>query len=383
LGAVAAFGAPVTAAHRLEPLGFEAIAGFRGDDLVAAFRTFRASCRAIVAEAPELRGGKPASAALRALCADALAARVDDNAEAARFFESRFSPHRIVVSDAQGVEQRGFLTGYYEPIVEASRTRAPDFPTPVLSRPDDLVTLDPGDAQGALAGLAAARRTPDGALEPYPDRAAIETGALKEKAPPVAWLRDPVERFLIQVQGSARLRFPDGSAARLTYAGRNGLPYTSIGKILVEEGHVPAERMSLATLKQWLRDHGQDDGSEGARVMRRNRSFVFFRLDSVTEPATGPIGAAGVALTPLRSIAVDRAHWSYGLPFWIAADIPWRGPTPTPFGRLMIAQDTGTAIIGPARADLFFGSGDEAGARAGDIRHAGDVIVLLPREATP
>lgn len=379
MGAVVTFGAPAIAAHRLEPVGFDAIAGFRDDDLLAAFATFRASCEAIVAQTPELRRGKPASAGLRALCSEALATRLDDNAAAARFFEARFAPHRIIASTTEGVETRGFLTGYYEPIVEASRVRTREFPTPVLPRPDDLVTLDPGEGQGALTGLGGARRTPDGALEPYSDREAIEKGALADKAPPVAWLRDPVERFIIQVQGSARLRFADGGGARLTYSGRNGLPYTSIGKILVEEGHMLAERMSLAALKRWLREHGQEEGSEGAALMRRNKSFVFFRLDALTDPARGPVGAAGLPLTPLRSIAVDRALWSYGLPFWIAAEIPWRGPTPSLFSRLMIAQDTGSAIVGPARADLFFGSGDEAGARAGDIRHAGDFIVLLPR----
>ena len=137
--------------------------------------------------------------------------------------------------------------------------------------------------------------------------------------------------------------------------------------------------VSLAALKQWVRDHGQDEGAEGLALMRRNRSFVFFALGLVDGAGKGPIGAAGVPLAPLRSIAVDRSLWSYGLPFWISADLPWRGAEKSAFQRLMIAQDTGSAILGPARADLFFGSGDEAGARAGDIRHPGEMIVLLPR----
>jgi len=378
VNAVVSFGAPVSAAHRLEPAEFGVIAGFQDDDLLAAFRVFRASCAAIADDKPELRRGKAASAALRRVAQAALGARVNDRADAELFFRTHFAPHRIVPRDAQGQAQRGFLTGYYEPIVAASTVRTDDFRTPILSRPADLLTLDPDQSQGALAGLAAARRKSDGGLEPYPDRAAIEDGALDGKVRAIAWVRDPIERFLIQVQGSARLQWTNGDSARLTYDGRNGQPYTSIGRILVEDGHIPAAHMSLAALKQWVRAHGQDDGAAGARLMRRNRSFVFFRLDPLGDPMLGPIGAAGLPLTPLRSIAVDRTLWSYGLPFWIEADIPWRSGAVSKFRSLMLAQDTGSAIVGPARADLFFGSGDEAGARAGDIRHAGDVIVLLP-----
>jgi len=180
------------------------------------------------------------------------------------------------------------------------------------------------------------------------------------------------------VQGSARVRLADGSLLRLAYAGRNGHPYTSIGRILIDTGEIAEADMSLATLKQWIRAHGQNPGDAGALLMHRNKSYVFFSLHEECEPARGPIGGQGISLTALRSIAVDRAIWTYGLPFWIAADLPWRGSSPSPFRRLMIAQDTGSAITGPARADIFFGSGDDAGARAGDIRHAGDVVVFLP-----
>ena len=379
MAAIASFGAPVAAGHRLEALDYASIPGLAEDDLHAAFDTFRTSCAAIAAGVPELRRGKPPSAVLQDICRIALKAEVSTNADARRFFEAHFQPWRITSTDGDGRDQKGFLTGYYEPVVAASKTSAPGFATPILSRPPDLVTLEPGEGVGALAGFAAARRRPDSNLEPYPDRAAIETGAMEGRPEPIAWVRDPIERFIIQVQGSARLRWPDGSQARLTYSGRNGWPYTSIGRALVEDGKVAAERMSLAALKQWVRDHGQEEGAEGLVLMRRNRSFVFFALGPVDDPGKGPIGAAGVPLAPLRSIAVDRALWSYGLPLWLSADLPWRSPEKTAFRRLMIAQDTGSAIVGPARADVFFGSGDDAGARAGDIRHPADMIVLLPR----
>jgi len=180
------------------------------------------------------------------------------------------------------------------------------------------------------------------------------------------------------VQGSARVRLADGRMLRLTYAGRNGWPYTSIGRALVEDGKIPAAEMSLARLKEWIRQNGQEVGQPGRALMQRNRSYVFFASEETSGDAPGPTGAQGVSLSPWRSIAVDRAIWAYGLPFWIDAQLPWHQPTPTPFRHLTIAQDTGTAIVGPKRADIFVGSGDLAGRIAGDFRHHGEMLVLLP-----
>ena len=180
------------------------------------------------------------------------------------------------------------------------------------------------------------------------------------------------------MQGSARLRLADGRKARLVYDGRNGQPYTSIGRLLIEAGEIPEHEMSLARLKAWLRANGLKPGDKGRAIMQRNASYVFFRLVEDVDPALGPIGGAGIALTPLRSIAVDRTLWSYGLPFWIDAALPWESDDLSPFRRLMIAHDTGSAIVGPARADIFFGAGEAAGARAGAIRHRGAFAVLAP-----
>ena len=185
---------------------------------------------------------------------------------------------------------------------------------------------------------------------------------------------------MVHVQGSARVRLPDGQIIRLGYAGRNGHPYTSIGRILVDRGHIQPQDMSLARLKAWLRAAGQD----GVRLMQQNRSYIFFKIEERLDLDQGPVGAAGLSLTPLRSIAVDRTLWHYGLPFWLNADIPWEGPQNAKFRRLMIAQDTGSAIVGPARADIFFGTGDPAGTLAGNIRHEAQLHVLLPiDEAQP
>ena len=233
-------------------------------------------------------------------------------------------------------------------------------------------TLPP---RGFPKDISGARRLSDGSLAPYADRAQIEA----ERRDPIVWVRDAVEAFLIQVQGSAQVEFPDRSRARLAYDGRNGLPYTSIGKILIEAGEIAEGAMSLASLKAWLRR----DGARGLDVMRRNRSFVFFQLVEDFDARLGPVAGAGVALTPLRSIAVDRTMWAYGLPFWIDGELPWADETRRPFRRLMIAQDTGSAIVGAARADLFFGSGDKAGARAGAIRDSAEFVVLLSRGEGP
>ena len=328
-------------------------------------------------QAAPLRAGLPPNAAL--IAAAEAAMRLDNvSSDAARaFFTTHFRPHRIAAGPA-------FFTGYFEPIVVGSRVRSAAFDAPILARPIDLVTLPAGQPLSGPEGpLQSALRVPDGNLVPCPDRAAIEAGALDGRTTPIVWLRDPVEVFIIQVQGSARVQLPDGRMLRLSYSGRNGWPYTSIGRILIEDAHIPAAEMSLARLKEWIRQNGQKIGQPGRALMQRNRSYVFFQAEEMSGDAPGPIGAQGVNLTPWRSIAVDRATWPYGLPFWIDADLPWHEPTPTSFRRLMIAQDTGSAIVGPKRVDLYVGSGDEAGRIAGGFRHNGEMIVLLPVEDSP
>jgi membrane-bound lytic murein transglycosylase A len=339
----------------LSPSRFAGLPGFSDDDHAETFAVFQRSCAAITEGLPPLRQAIPPSPALRAICRRALAIAPQTPTEARRFFEANFRPFRVEAQHSAA--PAGFFTGYYEPIVDGSLRRTRAFTAPILS--------PPGPGAGAL-----------------PDRAAIESGALGSHVRPIVWLRDPVEVFLIQVQGSARVRLPDGRALRLVYAGRNGWPYTSIGRILIESGAIAASGMSLAALKQWIRAHGQEQGEEGAALMRRNQSYVFFATAPDLEPSAGPRGGAGLSLSPLRSLAVDRRLYPYGTPIWIDAELPC-APTQTRFRRLMIAQDTGSAIVGAARADIFFGSGDEAGARAGDVRHAGEFVVFLPVEEDP
>jgi membrane-bound lytic murein transglycosylase A len=334
----------------LRPVGFGDLPGFAADDHRAAFALFAQHAAAIVANAAALRSAVPGSEALRTVCRRALDRSVTTDAEARSFFEENFQPHRLLPEGGHG-----FVTGYYEPAVPGSLTRTAEFTAPLLGLP---------------------KHAPD----PYPTRAEIEAGALNGIAAPLIFLRDKVEVFFAQVQGSLRVALPDGRTLRLTYAGRNGHLYTSIGKWLVAAGELQADDVDMDRVKAWIRDKGQASDAPGGALMLRNKSYVFFAENTALGAEDGPIGGAGLPLKMLRSIAVDWSIWSYSLPFFLAADLPWQSETASPFRRLMIAGDTGSAILGPARADIFFGSGDAAGARAGTIRHPCDFTVLLPRE---
>lgn len=363
-------------AFDLQRTMFGDLPGVFDDDLLAFWKSYLASCEAIVEDAPELRKATPPGGAQRAACARALALGPGaTGVEIRAYLEQGFAPCLIVPN---AIEKRAFFTAYYRPEVRASLVRTEQFREPLLARPDDLVTLPAGDSNPLLNGLSSARRRPDGALEPYPTRAQIDGGALGAQTRPVAYVADAIEAFMIHVQGSARLVLDDKRSLDLTYAGRNGQPYTSIGKILIERGDINLEDMSLDRLKAWVRANGQGLGQAGRALLHANRSFVFFSATPADENAVGPIGAAGVPLTPRRSIAIDRSVWPYGLPFFVEADVPWRQSDATPMRRLVVGQDTGTAIVGPARADLYFGDGAEPGRLAGSVRHYGRLFVLLP-----
>lgn len=358
---------------RLEPLAFSDLAGWPQDDHAAAFETFRRSCRTLVAQAAELRPAQKAQASLLAVCRRALEAGSLSTAAARHFFETHFQP--FAVAPLTGA---GFLTGYYEPEFQGSRTRDDAHTVPLLARPEDLVTIPQGETLPGLdPGLQAARRTAKG-YEPYPDRAAIEDGALGALAKPIVYLREPGEAFIIHVQGSARIRLSDGASMRVAYAGRNGRPYTSIGRLLVQQGVMDLETMTLEKLMGWLKDHP----GPARDLMRQNRSYIFFREADELAAEDGPIGGAGVPLTPGRSLAVDRSLWAYGLPFWLEGQLPLALDRAEPLQRLMIAQDTGSAIVGPARGDFYVGTGEEAGIRAGLLRHPVRFVVLQPKTST-
>lgn len=359
-------GAPTLPGAVLEGVAFSALEGWDRDDHDAALAAFRRGCRAAPPPRPPpaLAGRDPLS-----LCPAALA----HAGPAQAFFERWFTAHRVVRPPPEGAE--GFLTGYFEPEVPGSLTPGPGFQAPLLSRPPDLVSLTPGEVPAGLdPALRGARRRADGGLEPYPDRAAIEDGAVAGLSRPLVYLRDAVEVFVMQVQGSGRVRLADGTVLRAAYDGRNGRPYTSIGRLIVQEGHLPLEGLTLARWTSWLRANP----ATARDLMRRNASYVFFRIDPALDPATGPTGGSGAALTAGRSLAVDAGLWPYGMPVWLEGALPRPEGGTEPLARLTIAQDTGSAIVGPARGDLFVGSGAAAGVAAGLIRHRVGFVVLLP-----
>ena len=353
-----------------EPLDFAALPGWRADDLAAAFGAFLISAQAVVAQAPKTRAvGVPGEAiagvARRALDGGVL------SAEAARaFFESEFRP--FLVRTAGG---SGFFTGYYEPEVNGSRVRTNRFTVPIYRRPDDLVDVDArSPPPGLSAGTSFARQTERG-LAPYPDRRAIECGALAGRGLELVWLDNPVDVFFIHIQGSARVRLADGALIRLAYAAKSGHPYTPIGRVLRERGALAAGAVTMASIRRWLAEHPD----EAPEVMWTNRSFIFFRETPDGDPDNGPVGAAGVSLTAGRSLAVDRLLYTFHSPVFVDTSLP----NGRAFRRLMFAQDTGSAIVGPGRGDIFFGSGGAAGEVAGAMQAEGRFVLLAPRGFEP
>lgn len=341
---------------RLEPVSFSALRGWAEDDHLAALKVFAQSCTKLPVKWP-------------ALCSHVKQAQTSEQARL--FFEKNFQPYRVVPQVNQA-----FFTGYFEPDVSGSLQKTAAHSAPLLALPDDVMTLNPRLRRrfNLPENLTMARRE-NGRLVPYHTRADIEDGALGEKARVLVWL-DPIDLFFVHIQGSARIRLENNTALRVGFAGRNGHPYTAIGKILIDQGVFAPKDVTMAALKAWL----HANPAEGCALMRKNLSYIFFRIEQQNGAGTGPHGAAGVPLTPGRSLAVDAKIWPYGLPIWVDAQLPLQNETALQnFSHLLIAQDTGAAIVGPARGDIFFGSGDGAGEVAGRIRHAGEFIVLLPR----
>src|SRR5207237_9492859 len=216
-------------------------------------------------------------------------------------------------------------------------------------------------------------------LVPYYDRGEIEDGAIAGRGLEICWLRDQTDLLFAQIQGSARIRLQDGSTIRIKYDAHNGYPYTAVGRVLIDRGIVPKEQMSMQKIREWM-----EQNPDGANELRRqNRSYIFFREVNLSDKDEA-VGAQGVPLTAGRSIAVDKALHVYGTPFFIEGELPIEAErSKTPFRRLMIAQDTGSAIVGPARADLYFGAGAEAGRVAGRLKNNARFVMLIPKGLDP
>jgi membrane-bound lytic murein transglycosylase A len=360
---------------RLEPAGWHEFDGWTADDHAQAFATFLVSCRAVLGQTKPAPSARRFTAAMQAICRRAGAAGRLGSEEARAFFEANFLPLRIAKVD----DTTGFLTGYYEPVVAGSRFPTPEYTVPMYRRPADAVMPGARKRKGGMANKGRVVRRVGKKWVPYFDRAEIEDGAFDGRHLEICWLKDPIDAFFIHIQGSARVQLEDGAVLRLNYDGHNGHRYLPVGRVLIDRGEVAKEDMSMDRIRAWMRA-----SPDGGRALRRmNKSYVFFRVAGL-EDHEEAVGAQGVPLTAGRSIAIDRHLHPYGTLFWVEADLPIASEAPdTKFRRLMVGQDTGSAIIGPARGDIFFGAGEEAGSVSGRIKHAGRFVMLVPREIDP
>jgi membrane-bound lytic murein transglycosylase A len=358
------------------PLAWTDVSGWNEDDHLAAYRAFRTSCRPIAAQQGPPAEPKALGTSLRDPCGVAKALDFSDRARAKAFFEEHFLPLRI----SKLGDSEGFVTGYYEPIIQGSRTQNEVYNVPVYRRPSNLFVrgVKPG-AVGLPNKGEVFRKIGRRKLAPYYDRAEIEDGAIEGRGLELCWLKDQTDLLFTQIQGSARVLLDDGSTLRINYDAHNGYPYTPVGRILIERGIIPRELMSMQRIREWMERYP----NEANELRRQNRSYVFFREVQLSDKDEA-VGAQGVPLTPGRSIAVDKSLHVYGTPFFIAGELPIESElSKTPFHRLMIAQDTGSAITGPARADLYFGAGPEAGKVSGRLKHSMRFVMLIPRSLDP
>ncbi len=354
----------------LKPAKFSDLQGWDQDAQSAAVEALLKSCKRILLKPDTARFGvmeqagtyadwKPSCEALMQL-----GQPVDDQSARA-YFENYFQPVQV----RAGKEENGLFTGYYEAQLHGSLTKQGPFQTPLYARPDDLVMVNLGEFRPGLKGQRIAGRVQEGRLRPYENRSDIVAGNWPHNDKALVWVDSPVDAFFVQIQGSGIVELTDGSTMRIGYAGQNGHPYYAIGRELIKREALTKETVSMQSIRTWL-EHNPE---EAAEVLNTNASYVFFRkLDD-----EGPLGGEGVALTAGRSLAVDRTQIPYGAPLWLEAQPPKEGQQP--LQRLMIAQDTGGAIRGAVRGDVFWGYGADAEYKAGHMKSEGRYWIFLPK----
>ncbi|MGH6663889.1 MAG: murein transglycosylase A [Pseudolabrys sp.] len=344
---------------QIEPMSFAKLDGWKTDDHAAAFEAFLKSCNAILQGTKAQRAARPMFGGLFKVCERASAVGPLNREKSRAFFEANFKPVRILPelhTYGYYTGADGFYTGYYETEVAGSRVKTADYSVPLYRVP---------------AAVAGRKSTVFAQF----DRLAIENGALAGKGLEICWIQNPVDAFFAQIQGSTRVRLDDGELLRLNYIASNGKPYTPVGRIMIDDGLCKPEDMSLDR----IRDYMEANPKEGAELRLKNRSYVFFS-ETPLKPNEEPRGAEGIPLTPGRSLAVDPRIHVYGTPIWIDAKFPISSDVPQDtFQHLMFAQDTGSAIRGAARADIYFGHGEDIPHIAGRIKQFGKFVMLVPR----
>jgi membrane-bound lytic murein transglycosylase A len=360
---------------RLDAVQFGELEGWAQSDPRGALQAFLRSCVALATRADDAPPGGVDYAGTagewRQVCGGAALVSTDDPAAARRFFESEFVPYRVGSASSASL-----FTGYYEPQLRGSRTRHGAYQTPLYGVPSDLVNVDLGLFRESLRGQRIVGKVADGRLVPYPARAEIESVGLGA-AGPILFVDDPIDAFFLQIQGSGRVVLDDGTVVRAAYAAQNGRPYTAIGAVLIQRGELKREAVSMQSIRAWLLEHP----AEARELMNANASYVFFEEQPIGDPSLGAAGAQGVPLTPEASLAVDLTVHALGVPVWLETIAPDPDTTKPdrPFQRLLVMQDTGGAIRGPVRGDVYWGYSPDAGSVAGRMRSEGRMTVLLPR----
>jgi membrane-bound lytic murein transglycosylase A len=351
---------PPPPAPLFTPVTFDALPGWRQDDLRQAWPAFQASCRAL--------GAKPD---WTMPCAASKLVDSSDDTAIRQYFEAYFVPNLVRAPDGADT---GLITGYYEPMLHGSRRRGGPYQTPLYKVPNDLITVDLASVYPKLRGMRLRGRLVGKTVVPYETRAEIERARIPGKA--LVWVDDPVEAFFLEVQGSGRVQLDDGATVRIAYADQNGHPYKAIGRWLIERGELAPGEATAQGIKAWIAAHPE----RRQELLDVNPSYVFFREERLLDPSVGPKGALGVPLTPARSVAVDPSFLPLGAPLFLATTAPGGD---APMRRLVMAQDTGGAIKGAVRADFFFGFGAQAADDAGRMKQRGQIWALLPRPAAP
>ena len=354
----------------LRPSTFSALSGWNTDTQAAALEALRKSCTVLVKKSPDEPVGAFAGKVgdWQPLCAELSLYLLSTDDEARQWFENNFIPYAVYGGKGDAEGRFGLFTGYYEPLLKGSLEKKAPYLTPLYARPADLLTADLGDFHQDLKGRKITARVEGDKIIPYFNRADIEQGALVPQKKEIVWVDSPVDAFFLHIQGSGQVMLENGKVLRVGYAAQNGHAYFAIGKALIDRGILTKENVSMQSIRQWL----EENPDHAPEVMNLNASYVFFE----TQQGEGPKGAQGVALTPHRSLAVDRKKIPYGVPVWLQAkgvdDIP-------EIKKLLIAQDTGGAIKGSVRGDYFWGAGPAAAHYAGLMKSRGAYDILLPK----
>ncbi len=351
---------PVSTVH-YERVNWSRVPGWRADEAKDAWPAFMASCRALRFRAE-----------WSAPCTAAETTNADSSRDIRNFFEQYFEPYSVQKETGTLREDTGLITGYYEPLLMGARAPSLQFSAPLYATPPDLLVVDLKSVYPELEGLRLRGRLEGNRVVPYYTRAELESNPVV-RGREIVWVDDALEAFVLQVQGSGRVRLPDGETIRLQYAEQNGHPYRSIGRHLVESGELTVAEATMPGIRAWL----ARNPARLHEVLNFNPSVVFFAEEKLADPAAGPKGAQGVPLTAGRSIAVDPKSIPLGAPVFLDATFP---ASDQPLQRLVVAQDTGGAIRGAVRADFFWGSGTAAGELAGRMRQQGRLWMLWPKD---